>query len=202
MSLKFSYTLFAPFYNALVGRATRRMRQDSLAQLGEVTAQRILLAGVGTGLDLPYLPKTAAYVGVDITPAMLQRAQQQCPHDLQIEFHCGDVQKLPFAADSFDQIILHLILAVVPQPTATLQEIQRVLKPGGRILIMDKFLRRGQSAVLRRLINPVLRHLATSTTVVFEDVLAHCPSLHIISDVPAVAGGWFRRIVLRKAQEN
>ncbi len=198
MSLKFSYTLFAPFYDAMVGRATRTMRQDSLAQLGDVTAQHILLAGVGTGLDLPYLPKGASYVGVDITPAMLQRAQHQCPPDLHMEFHCADVQHLPFAANTFDQVILHLILAVVPQPIATLQEAARVLKPGGSIIIMDKFLRRGQTALLRRLINPILRHFATSTTVVFEDVLAHCPSLHVHSDVPALADGWFRRIVLRK----
>lgn len=198
MSLKFSYTLFAPFYNAVVERATRTMRQDSLAQLGDVTAQRILLAGVGTGLDLPHLPKGAQYVGVDITPAMLQRAQQQCRPELQIEFHCADVQHLPFAADSFDQVILHLILAVVPNPVATLQEATRVLKPGGTIIIMDKFLRHGQIAWLRRLVNPIVRRLATSTTVVFEDVLARCPALHVHSDVPALADGWFRRIVLRK----
>lgn len=198
MSLKFSYTLIAPYYDAMVGRATHTMRQDSLAQLGDVNAQRILLAGIGTGLDLPHLPKGAQYVGVDITPAMLQRAQQQCPPDVQMEFHCADVQQLPFATDSFDQVILHLILAVAPKPITTLQEAARVLKPGGCIIIMDKFLRHGQSAWLRRLVNPLIRHLATSTTVVFEDVLAHCPSLRVHSDVPALADGWFRRIVLRK----
>lgn len=201
MSLKFSYTLFAPFYDAVVDRATRSMRQASLAQLGDVTAQHILLAGIGTGLDLPHLPKGAHYVGMDLTPAMLQRAQQQCPSDLQIEFHCADVQQLPFAANTFDHVILHLILAVAPNPIATLQETSRVLKPGGSVIIMDKFLRKGQPALLRRLINPVIRHLATSTTVVFEDVLAHCPALRVHSDVPALGDGWFRHIVLRKEKD-
>ena len=95
-------------------------------------------------------------------------------------------------------VLLHLILAVTPHPEQVLAEAARVLRRGGRILILDKFLRPGQNAPLRRLISPLLGLLATRTNVVFEAVLAQVPGLEVVSDLPALAGGWFRQIVLRK----
>jgi len=73
-----------------------------------------------------------------------------------------------------------------------------VLRRGGRVLILDKFLRPGQKAPLRRLISPVLGLLATRTDVVFEEALAQTRGLEVVADQPALAGGWFRHIELRK----
>ncbi len=109
-----------------------------------------------------------------------------------------DVERLPFADASFDAAVLHLILAVVPNPVACLVETARVLRPGGYILLLDKFLRPGQRAPLRRLVNGLSRRVATRLDVVFEEVLAGCPHLRADLDEPALAGGWFRRIVLRR----
>lgn len=196
MNLKHSYTLIAPFYDALLERATRGARQGSLAALPDKPG-RILLAGVGTGLDLPLLPAQHAYIGLDLTQAMLHRA---LPRATQLDFMPlqGDVQHLPLADASVDHAILHLILAVVPDPARCLCEIARVIRPGGEIFIFDKFLRPGQNAPLRRLANPLLRRIATRLDVVFEEVLATAPQLALIDDQPALAGGWFRRIRLRR----
>jgi len=111
----------------------------------------------------------------------------------------GDAQRLPFADASFDSAVLHLILAVVPQPAHCLAEIERVLKPGGQVFVFDKFLRRGQAAILRRLINPLVRRVATRLDVIFEDLLPAAPGLMLEHDQPALAGGWFRMIRLRKS---
>ncbi|WP_374341763.1 class I SAM-dependent methyltransferase [Azonexus sp.] len=194
MSLKHSYTLIAPFYDALIDRATRAARRHSLAAL-PATPGRVLLAGVGTGLDLPHLPPQHRYVGVDLTHAMLRRVG---PRTGAADFAAvqGDAQRLPFADASFDHAVLHLILAVVPEPARCLGEVARVLKPGGCALVFDKFLRRGQRAPLRRLANPLLRRVATRLDVVFEDVLAQTPGLRVAHDRPALAGGWFRMIRL------
>lgn len=158
---------------------------------------RVLLAGVGTGLDLPYLPAQHHYIGLDLNRAMLQRTLPRLGH-LDFQPVQGDAQRLPFANASFDSAVLHLILAVVPEPTRCFAEISRVLRPGGRVLVFDKFLRRGQLALLRRLANPLLRRVATRLDVVFEDLLAETPELVLEHDQPALAGGWFRLIRLRK----
>lgn len=196
MSLKHSYTLIAPFYDAAIARATQAARVRSLAALPTAPG-RVLLSGVGTGLDLPHLPLQHRYIGLDLNQAMLRRA---LPRTGRVDFVPvqGDAQRLPFADGSFDCVVLHLILAVVPEPAHCFAEIGRVLKPGGQALIFDKFLRRGQPAILRRLINPLVRRVATRLDVVFEDLLAAAPSLALEHDQPALAGGWFRTIRLRK----
>ncbi len=198
MSLRHSYTLLAPLYDHLVEPASGAMRRDSLAQLSP-QAQHILLVGVGSGLDFPYLPPQRQYWGLDLTPAMLKRAEQRArQQSLPITLQTGDAQALPYADQSFDAVILHLILAVVPDGLAVLRETARVLRPGGQVLIVDKFLRPGQRAPLRRLLNLLLQHVASRTDVVFEPLLAQVPSLQLCSD-QALIGGWFRRIVLEKS---
>lgn len=196
MSLKHSYTLFAPFYDAFLRAATRGPRQRSLAALAESPPCEVLLLGVGTGLDLPHLPAQHRYVGIDLTAAMLMRARPRA--DLRFAALRGDVQRLPFADASFDVAVLHLILAVVPAPTLCLAEAVRVLKPGGQLLIFDKFLRRGEAG-WKRLLNPLTRHVATRLDVVFEDVVASVGGVAVVADEAALAAGWFRLIRLAKA---
>ncbi len=197
MSLKHSYTLIAPFYDAAISQVTRAARKRSLSVL-PTTPCKVLLVGVGTGLDLPHLPAHHHYVGIDLTHAMLRRALPRAGH---VNFTAvrGDAQRLPFAAETFDVAVLHLILAVVPDPARCFAEIGRVLRPGGEALVFDKFLRHGQSAPLRRLANPFVSRFATRLDVVFEPLLDAAPSLRVEHDQPALAGGWFRMIRLRKS---
>jgi ubiquinone/menaquinone biosynthesis C-methylase UbiE len=196
LSLKLSYTLIAPFYDAAIARATLAARKHSLSVL-PAAPSRVLLAGVGTGLDLPHLPAHHHYIGLDLTHAMLHRAIPRASH---VDFAPvqGDAQNLPFAAGSFDVAVLHLILAVVPDPARCLGEIARVLRPGGQALVFDKFLRPGQPALLRRLANPFVSRIATRLDVVFESLLLATPGLEVEHDKPALAGGWFRMIRLRR----
>lgn len=200
MELRRSYTVFAPFYDVALASVTAAARRTSLGFLGSVTHQAILVAGIGTGLDIPMLPKGAFYIGQDITPAMLRKAAHRAREaGLDMHLDIADVMHLPYANASFDAVVMHLIMAVVAHPEQALAEAARVLKPGGRVLIFDKFLRPGQRAPLRRLLSPLLQRVATRTDVVFEDALASCPGLTVEHDLPALAGGWFRYILLRKA---
>ncbi len=196
MSLRFSYTLLAPVYDWLVGPPLARVRARSLDRL-PVTGAHILLNGIGTGLDLPLLPPTHRYTALDLTRGMLDKARPRRGM-LDLQWVQGDSQRLPFRADSFDHVLLHLILAIVPDTRAALREAARVVRVGGRLFVLDKFLRRGESAPLRRLVNPLMRRIATRTDVVFEDALAAVGGLCVIDDQPALAGGWFRMITLEK----
>ena len=195
--LRWSYSLIAPFYDLVVSRPLLRARTQSLRTLPADQAKKVLLSGIGTGLDLPLLPKLHHYTALDFNAAMLERAKPRGA-GLQVEWVLGDSMALPFADAHFDHVVLHLILAVVPQPAQCLREAARVLKPGGTIVILDKFLRPQQTAPLRRALNPLSRRIATRMDVVFEEVLSVVPQLQVVSDVPLLAGGWFRGIVLRK----
>lgn len=198
MGLKQSYTLLAPLYDLVVGGASEGLRAENLRPLQTMTPQEILIAGIGSGLDIPHLPAGHRYTGIDLTPAMLNKARARAAGRDDITLHEGDVMALPYDDESFDLVVMHLILAVVPQPRRALCEANRVLRPGGRILVLDKFLRPGAWAPLRRSVNLISRHLATRTDVVFEELLEQCPTLTLQRDTPVLLGGWFRRLELRK----
>jgi phosphatidylethanolamine/phosphatidyl-N-methylethanolamine N-methyltransferase len=195
--LRWSYSLIAPIYDLVVSRPLLRARTLSIDNLPTEHTERVLLSGIGTGLDLTLLPRLHHYTALDFNAAMLERARPRST-GLQVEWVLGDSMALPFANAYFDHIVLHLILAVVPQPALCLNEAARVLKPGGTVVILDKFLRPRQTALLRRALNPLSRRVATRMDVVFEEVLQRNPSLQLVSDVPLLAGGWFRGIVLQK----
>lgn len=197
MSLQTSYRFIAPFYDIFLTRATVKSRQRSLSRLPMQGKSRVLLSGAGTGLDFPFLPPGLDYTALDLTSAMLLRSHSKA-RNLHLQWVQGDSMVLPFANESFDYVVLHLIVAVVAHPEHCLAEAARVLKPGGRIFIFDKFLQRGERAWLRRSLNIVVARLATRLDVVFEDVLDKTPGLSVITDVPALAGGWFRLIELQK----
>ena len=129
------YSVYATFYDFGPGFAAERRRAISL--LGLAAGERVLVPGVGTGADLPLLPHTASVLGVDLTPAMLARARNHGRPGVELRVMNAERLELPDA--SFDAVLLHQVLEVVADPVACLAEAARVLRPGGRISVFDKF---------------------------------------------------------------
>jgi ubiquinone/menaquinone biosynthesis C-methylase UbiE len=157
----------------------------------------VLINGVGSGLDFQFLPRGHRYVGLDLTRAMLARSVRRATAH---EFFpvLGNSLALPFRDACFDHAVLHLILTVVPDAGRALAETARVVRPGGSVLVFDKFLRPDQRAPLRRLISPLAARFVTRLDVVLDDVVSRVPGLRVLSDEPAAAGGWFRRLRLER----
>lgn len=194
-----AYTFLAPWYDLALESATRRARAVSLGRLSPDCTEKVLLCGAGSGLDIPHLPACPAVTALDLTPAMIRRARDRANRcGRAVSFVIGDATALPFAAESFDAVVLHLILAVIPHPDRALAEAARVLRPGGRIHLFDKFLKPGERAPMRRIANLVLAPILTRTDVVFEEVLSAVPGLRVTEDRPALLGGWFRFITLAR----
>ena len=161
--------------------------------------EQVLLVGAGTGLDLDFLPKTALITATDITPAMVARLGRRGNKlQLRINTQIMDGQQLALPDNSFDKMVLHLILAVIPDPVRCLQEAERVLKPGGLIVVFDKFLQPGhRPGLFRRVANFFTNFLFSDITRSFETILNET-KLKLLTDQPADFNGNFRIILLQK----
>jgi len=129
------YTVWAPAYDAIVRvagfDAGRRLSIDRLCL---APSDRVLIVGAGTGLDLDFLPSNVHVTAIDVTPAMLKHLEQRVAGTgRSVTTRIMDARQLAFPDSSFDAVVMHLILAVMPQPERGLSEAVRVLKPGGRV---------------------------------------------------------------------
>ncbi len=98
----------------------------------------VLDVACGTGTNFPYLTSTADVVGVDVSPAMLEKASSRL-EDLDIDgrLHQMDAQALDFEDDRFETVISALSTCTFPDPVTALREMERVCTPGGRILLLE-----------------------------------------------------------------
>lgn len=167
------YGLYAPVYDA-VARPLEDGRERAVDGLDLGTGDRVLILGCGTGSDLEYLPGGVRVTAMDITPAMVRRTAARAETlDLEVDARVGDARELPFEADSFDAVLLHLVLSVVPDPDAVVAETTRVLASDGRVSIYDKFVPEGtEPSLLRRALNPVARLLFSDLTRQLEPMLS------------------------------
>jgi phosphatidylethanolamine/phosphatidyl-N-methylethanolamine N-methyltransferase len=196
---RISYTLYAPAYNLMV-RPFNRMRRRSIQHLALQPGERVLIVGAGTGLDLDYLPGGVEITAIDLTPGMLKRLRRRARRlGLRVEARLMDGQALEFAGASFDAVILHLIVAVIPDPVRCVREAARVLRPGGRAVIMDKFLPdAARTPIMMRLLNPLANCLGTNLTCKLGPILAGS-GLEVVRDEPAGLAGYLRIVLARKA---
>jgi ubiquinone/menaquinone biosynthesis C-methylase UbiE len=98
----------------------------------------VLEVAVGTGLNLALYPAEARLTGVDLSPEMLAQARSRSAAiGRPIELKEADVAALPFGDDSFDTVVSTLAMCVVPDDRAGILEMRRVLRPGGRLLLLD-----------------------------------------------------------------
>jgi phosphatidylethanolamine/phosphatidyl-N-methylethanolamine N-methyltransferase len=194
------YSAWAPVYDALAGAAGfTEARRRSIGRLNLAPGNRVLLVGAGTGLDLEYLPADVVITAVDVTPAMLKRLQARAARfGRQVSAHVMDARHLHFADESFDAVVMHLIVAVMPDPEQGLQEAARVLRPGGRIAVFDKFLRQDERpSVRRRLLNLIAKPLFSDMNRHLEPLVA-TTSLQVERDEPIAFGGVYRIATLIK----
>lgn len=101
-------------------------------------AKEILEVGVGTGKNLPYYPREVQVTAIDLSGRMLARARQRAEQlGLNIELLHMDAQALAFADESFDVVVSTFVFCSVPNPVLGLLEIKRVLRPGGRAVLLE-----------------------------------------------------------------
>jgi len=146
----------------------------SIKSLQVTPNDRVLILGAGTGLDLEFLKDQKYIHAIDITPSMLEKLLKRANSmDLKVKAEVMDGSNLDFEDSYFDVVILHLIVAVIPDPIGCLKETERVLKPGGKFTIMDKFITSGtKPGIFRIALNPLINLLATNINRDIDELLS------------------------------
>src|ERR671930_1314591 len=98
----------------------------------------VLEIGVGTGRNLPHYRNDVRLTGVELSPAMLEIARARARElGREVDLRVGDAQALEFPDDSFYTVVCTLSLCTIPDDRAAVGEVRRVLRPGGRFLVLE-----------------------------------------------------------------
>lgn len=120
-------------------RRDKRVWQRTLAGALGSEPLRVLDVGTGPGIMANMLAEMGHQVtGIDVSEGMLKRARDNSSslHN-SLEFVLGDAENLPFEGESFDAVVNRYVLWTIPDPKRALAEWRRILKPGGRMVIID-----------------------------------------------------------------
>jgi ubiquinone/menaquinone biosynthesis C-methylase UbiE len=98
----------------------------------------VLEIAVGTGRNLPHYPPGTKLTGIELSDEMLAIARQRAAHaGVEVDLRHGDAQALEFADASFDTVVITLALCTIPDDRAAVREARRVLRPGGRLVLLE-----------------------------------------------------------------
>jgi phosphatidylethanolamine/phosphatidyl-N-methylethanolamine N-methyltransferase len=134
-----AYARWAPVYDRVFTLVMRPGRRAAAAAVNRIGG-RVLDVGIGTGLELPMFSDAVRITGVDLSEPMLDIARRRV-------VDCGlrnvenlivmDAMNLDFAEASFDAVVAPYVLTVVPDAERTLDEMARVVRPDGEIVLVN-----------------------------------------------------------------
>lgn len=168
------YSDLAGVYDHVFTRVFARRIDQVVKGLRIPSGAKVLEVGIGTGLSLDAYPSHAHVTGIDLSQDMLDRAAQKMDPLRHGHIHLkqGDALNLAFPDESFDYVTAFHVITVVPDPKRMLDEMVRVCRPGGTVVIINHF--SSERSLIRLVVNsvdPITRHLGWSTRLRLQDVL-------------------------------
>ena len=134
-----AYARWAPVYDKVFTLVMRPGRKAAAAAVNRLSG-RVLDVGVGTGLELPMFGDQVKITGIDLSGPMLEIARKRVS-DLGLrnveDLKVMDAMNLEFADGSFDAAVTPYVITTVPDPARTMDEMARVVRPGGEIIIVN-----------------------------------------------------------------
>lgn len=135
--------------------AAQKWRKKLFSQL---EGQIILEVGVGTGRNFPFYPPGKSITAIDLSQKMLAQASLKAAQlKLPASLFKMDVQDLKFSSGTFEAVVSTFVFCSVADPEKGLQEIKRVLKPGGKIYFLEHVRPEGFWGRLFDHLNPIFR---------------------------------------------
>ena len=198
------YDRVGGLYDASLGFWSREVRQQAAEALELRKDERLLIVGVGTGMELEHLPAWVRGVGVNLSPGMLEGARRRAELGMSdMELRMMDARTLHFPDDSFDAVYLPLILTVVEDGARVFAEAARVAAPGGRLVVADRFWPEGRSRpTVARAASWILGHFAMRFDRRLSEIRSGVPSLKIEDHRRVAPGAFFHLVKFRKPKSG
>jgi len=136
------YDRIAPLYDRMEG-LIERSRYSKWRELlwSKVEGTHILEVGVGTGKNFPFYPPDEEITAIDFSKKMLERAEDRASKQkVKVSLQKMDVQNLEFEDNTFDTVVASFVFCSVPDPVRGLMEVERVCKPGGKVVLLEHVL--------------------------------------------------------------
>ena len=195
------YDRVGGLYDATLGFWSREVRRRAASALDLREGERLLIVGVGTGMELEHLPSWVRGAGVDLSAGMLERSRRRRAElgMRGLELRVMDARSLDFPDEHFEAVYLPLILTVVEDGARVLAEAARVTAPGGRLVVADRFWPedRPRPAPVRA-VSWVLGHFAMRFDHRLSEILAGAPRLKVEEHARVAPGAFFHLVTLRK----
>ena len=161
----------------------------------------VLELAFGTGRNLPYYPADVRLTGIELSPEMLEIGKKRAEElGRDVELRIGDAQALAFEDQSFDTAIITFGLCTIPDDRGALTEAQRVLRSGGRLVLLEHV--RSPSLVVRavqRVLDPLSVRFAADH--LLRDPLDYLGNVGFeIESVERLKWGIVERVVARKPE--
>jgi len=137
-----AYRRWAGVYDTVFGGVSSRGRLKAVSVINRLPGRDVLEVGVGTGLALPHYNADKRITGIDLSVEMLRKARERTRRDGLAHVQAlleMDAEATTFADASFDIAVAMFVASVVPNPKALLQEMRRLVRPGGNILFINHF---------------------------------------------------------------
>ncbi|MDQ3223097.1 MAG: class I SAM-dependent methyltransferase [Gemmatimonadota bacterium] len=152
------YDLMAPRYERVIAIADRVLFDDGRRWACAGATGQVLEVAIGTGRNLPFYPPGAQLTGVDLSPKMLDRARARAETLARsVDLQLGDAQQLTFPDATFDTVVATLSVCSVPDDQAAVAEMALVLRPGGRLVLLDHVASTSRPVrAVQRLLDPAL----------------------------------------------
>ncbi|HET9903475.1 MAG TPA: class I SAM-dependent methyltransferase [Xanthobacteraceae bacterium] len=203
-SVEQAYARWAPVYDLVFDKVMAAGRREAVAAALRA-GTRIADVGIGTGLELRYFTPETRVVGIDLSEPMLRKAQARA-QTLSMRHLLGlcvmDAARLGFADGTFDAVVAPYVITVVPNPEATLDELLRVVRPGGEIVLVNHIgAQSGPRAAFERWLARQTRHLGWRPEFPWERIarwLAGRPDAMLAERRTVPPFGLFTLVRLRK----
>ncbi len=175
ISIQKAYKRYAKYYNFYFGRIFHPGRQTAVELTARFPGAQVLEVGVGTGLSLPLYSKEVKVTGIDISKDMLFYAEQLVREEKLTNVAAlldMDAENMSFPDNSFDSIVAMYVATVVPHPKKFVEEMKRVCKPGGKIILLNHFANKERLfGKVAELLSPISKFVGFRTNLTLDEFL-------------------------------